>query len=137
LETPFKLLPKTEISQFVISIAVFNRKFGSNMKLARINTLLCRIANMCQTKTLPLQYQPLTKSLIPAIIRLLSEDLMCLDAPQILGTRREKVQDECNKSLREREREREERGRERGERGRESARESAREGERERARARE
>jgi hypothetical protein len=40
---------------------------------------------MCQTKTLPPQYQPLTKSLIPMIIRLLSEDSMTVDAPQILG----------------------------------------------------
>lgn len=40
---------------------------------------------MCQTKALPAQYQFLTKSLIPAIIKLLSDDPVSVDAPQILG----------------------------------------------------
>lgn len=43
------------------------------------------IANMCQTKTLPSQHQILTKTLIPMIIRLFSEEPTSVDAPLVLG----------------------------------------------------
>jgi hypothetical protein len=63
------------------TIIKFVKDNRARMRLAAISV----IANMCQTKTLPPQYQPLTKSLIPMIIRLLSEDPMSVDAPQILA----------------------------------------------------
>lgn len=63
------------------TIIKFVKDNRPRMRLAAISV----IANMCQTKTLPTQHQNITKSLIPMIIRLLSEDPMNIETPQVLA----------------------------------------------------